>query len=410
MCGRAGARILDTVSGPEQTQGVEDTFKDFWATRPRRPRANRKVAGVAAAIGNRYGIDPVIVRVAFAVATIYGGAGIAVYILGWLFFPEQDDEVSPFESMVSKGRSSTSTGFTVLLCLALIPLSGWLWDGPFPGIVGILIGAGCLYLLHRSRGAAYRHVVTEQAPARQPFGGPARPGADILAEWDPLGAAPLSWDLPGPPETAVETEPVREVPQRRSRVGLVTLGVALAVGAVCLPLASQPGSWLSLQHLIGILLGVLGLGMVTGSFLRGGRGLIGLAVPLALAGIALTSMNGFHGIGGIDETPTNVDGVQSVYQRSVGSVVLDFTALPASGTVDTDVRVGVGSAEIVVPSDADVELTCHSGLGSVQCLGQEDNGSRSDLRITDNGENGEGGLHLKLDVNVGTGSVEVTRG
>ena len=60
MCDTGGGRILDNVSGTQQTSGmagVEDTVKDFWATRPRRPRRGRKVAGVAAGIANRYRID-----------------------------------------------------------------------------------------------------------------------------------------------------------------------------------------------------------------------------------------------------------------------------------------------------------------------------------------------------------------
>ncbi len=64
-----------------------------------------------------------LVRVGLVVAAIYGGAGLLLYLLGWLFLPEQDDEVSPFESLIGKGRSSTSTGFTVVLCIAVIPVA-----------------------------------------------------------------------------------------------------------------------------------------------------------------------------------------------------------------------------------------------------------------------------------------------
>ena len=55
--------MLVDVSGTQQTSGmagVEDTVKDFWSTRPRRPRRGRKIAGVAAGIARRYRIDPTI--------------------------------------------------------------------------------------------------------------------------------------------------------------------------------------------------------------------------------------------------------------------------------------------------------------------------------------------------------------
>ena len=49
---------------------------------------------VAAAIGRRYGIDPVVVRIALVVTTIFGGFGVPFYLLGWLFLPGESDEVS----------------------------------------------------------------------------------------------------------------------------------------------------------------------------------------------------------------------------------------------------------------------------------------------------------------------------
>src|SRR5262245_48285080 len=158
MCGTTARRMLDSVSGTQETSGmagVEDTVKDFWATRPRRPRRGRKIAGVAAGIGRRYRIDPTLVRVGFVVASIYGGAGIVLYLLGWLFLAEEDDEGSPFESLIGRGRSSTSSAFTVLLCLGLIPVVSWFFGGLFPGFPGFLsavVLGGGLYLLHRSRG------------------------------------------------------------------------------------------------------------------------------------------------------------------------------------------------------------------------------------------------------------------
>jgi phage shock protein PspC (stress-responsive transcriptional regulator) len=67
--------------------GIEGVVKDFWASRPRRPRYGRKIAGVAEGIGNRYAVDPVIVRVALVVTALFGGAGVMFYLLGWLMPP-----------------------------------------------------------------------------------------------------------------------------------------------------------------------------------------------------------------------------------------------------------------------------------------------------------------------------------
>src|SRR5690242_16539227 len=119
--------MLDVMSGaaeapkPHGLGGFEETLRDFWGSRPRRPVHGRKVAGVAAGIGNRYGIDPVVVRVAFVTATIFGGVGLSLYVLAWLLFPGENDEVSPVEAVFGRGRSSMSTGLTIVLCIAFFP-------------------------------------------------------------------------------------------------------------------------------------------------------------------------------------------------------------------------------------------------------------------------------------------------
>lgn len=435
--------MLITVSGTTGHQahgaaGVDDTLKDFWTTRPRRPRKGRKFAGVAAGIGYRYGIDPVIVRVAFVVAAFYGGAGIVLYLLGWLFLPEQDDEVSPFESMISRGRSSTSTFFTVLLCLALIPTVGWFFDGGwfFPGYITLALAGVGLFLLHRNRGHLNRPA---PSPPPVPDGWASAPMAPMTAAsteatspvadptatptpeqptqpagppaWDPLGAAPFAWDLPEPSPPAPEPP----APRRRSKVGPITVGVALVVLGVSALLSSDP--WFSPRHVIGLLLGVIGAGLFVGSFVRGGRGLIGLAVPLSVVGIAMTAVqiDDYRSVGEIKERPESISAVQSNYERSVGTVELDLSAVRESaGELETEVRVNLGDVTVTVPETADVELDCHAGLGSVECLSKTADGGDANVKFDEDnpdlGTDGKGGLKIKLDVEVGTGSVEVRRG
>jgi predicted membrane protein len=66
---------------------------------------------------------------------------------------------------------------------------------------------------------------------------------------------------------------------------------------------------------------------------------------------------------------------------------------------------------VIVPKDADVDLRCAAELGDVQCLGREQSGTDNNLvKANDNGSDGIGGLDLDLNIEVGTGSVEVRRG
>src|ERR1700754_1256436 len=78
------------------TTEVHGAFREMWETRPARPRDDRQIAGVAAAIARRYDIDPVLVRVGFVVAAFYG-IGAALYIAGWVLLPDEPD-TGPVES------------------------------------------------------------------------------------------------------------------------------------------------------------------------------------------------------------------------------------------------------------------------------------------------------------------------
>ncbi|QFZ24865.1 PspC domain-containing protein [Saccharothrix syringae] len=407
---------------------VEETLKDFWAYRPRRPHDGRKIAGVAAGIAQRYQIDPVVVRVAFVAMALCNGAGILVYLLGWLCFAQADDEVSPAEALLGRGRSSTPTALTVLLGLAVIPATGVFVDGGFTMVGGVLLSVGGIYLLHRGRGQLNRPAATREPTSVFPAPDPAfdvvgvpvqhqeqTTGRTTPPAWDPLGAAPFAWDLPDPAAAAPAPVPVApRPPRRRSRVGVVTFGLAMIVLAVAAAL-SREVAWLTPTHTIGLLVGVLGAGMVVGALRGGGgRGLTWLVVPLALVGVVGTAVD-FDGIrsgrmGSIRDRPTTVEQVDQRYEAGIGEVDLDLTGLPGSGTVSTAVDLGLGSAKVRVPKDADVTVTCGVELGSVNCLGKTSDGKDVVERASDDGPDGPGGLKVVLDVRSEIGDVEVSRG
>jgi phage shock protein PspC (stress-responsive transcriptional regulator) len=47
------------------------------------------LAGVASGIARYLGVDATIVRVVLAVLTLVGGAGVPLYLAGWLLIPEE---------------------------------------------------------------------------------------------------------------------------------------------------------------------------------------------------------------------------------------------------------------------------------------------------------------------------------
>jgi phage shock protein PspC (stress-responsive transcriptional regulator) len=433
------------MSGETQTQatklrnGFEETIRDFWASRPRRPHGNRKIAGVGAAIGNRYGIDPVVVRVALVAATLFGGAGLVLYLLGWLFFPDERDEVSAFESLIGRGRSSVSKGFTVMLCVAVLPVTSWAFSGGWGstgwfdggGLLGLALLAAALYLLHHNRGQYNRPVVqTRPGPAYGPGGfdaafsmtdaeaGTAATDPAAPPAWDPLGAAPTAWDLPDPHPVSAPVPPPppprRPVAPRNKTVGFTTFGVALLVAGVGVALNLSGNPYFSLQHVIGLTLAVVGLGLVAGAFLRGGRGLIGLAIPLAIAGMALTTVPAFDlkgGFGDINATPANTSEVNPLYQHSAGNIELDLTKLPGTADVKTKLVTGAGNATVIVPPTADVTFSCQTTVGNADCLGRNQSGiANKPITGVDLGTDSLGGAKINVTLQNSAGNVEVRRG
>ena len=54
-----------------------------------RSRADKMVAGVCGGAAHYAGIDPVLMRLLFVAATVFtGGAGILLYLAGWILMPQ----------------------------------------------------------------------------------------------------------------------------------------------------------------------------------------------------------------------------------------------------------------------------------------------------------------------------------
>jgi phage shock protein C len=78
-------------------------MRDLAGKKLERPRSGRYVAGVAAGLGQHFGVDANLVRVIFVLAAVIGGGlGAIVYLACWLLIPEQGEPVSIAEKIISK--------------------------------------------------------------------------------------------------------------------------------------------------------------------------------------------------------------------------------------------------------------------------------------------------------------------
>jgi phage shock protein PspC (stress-responsive transcriptional regulator) len=59
-----------------------------------RPTEGRMLAGVAAGVARYLGVDVAVVRIVLAVLAVVGGAGVPIYLAGWLLIPQEGAEES----------------------------------------------------------------------------------------------------------------------------------------------------------------------------------------------------------------------------------------------------------------------------------------------------------------------------
>ena len=70
-----------------------------------RPRDGRVVAGVCAGLAAYFGVDPTLVRLAFALVTVFGGLGVLIYLCAWVVIPEEGGDGSSIaETFVNQRR------------------------------------------------------------------------------------------------------------------------------------------------------------------------------------------------------------------------------------------------------------------------------------------------------------------
>jgi phage shock protein PspC (stress-responsive transcriptional regulator) len=121
---------------------------------PRRPllrsKHNRVLWGVAGGIGDHIGVSPLLVRVAFVVVSLFGGAGILAYLVLAVALPEDDGTGRPVpDSVWARLGKVLLVCFLVAvgLCLAAVMAFGSAWatatgHGTVVAAVVIALGAG----------------------------------------------------------------------------------------------------------------------------------------------------------------------------------------------------------------------------------------------------------------------------
>ena len=344
----------DTETGPEAGHDgprvTRDEIKDLG--RLRRSRTERKISGVAGGIARHFDVDPLLVRVAFAILTFFGGGGILLYGVAWVLVPEEDTE----DTVIRTEESVRTIALIIAGVIAVASVVGDSFGGldfPWPlmlvGLVLLVVFGGKQAKENRAAGLG--------TPAPPP-----PPGA---------GAPTYSSYRPGP----VPPPRVRDPRKRGPLLFPFTFGLA-ALGLGVVGTLQLAGVDVTPSAYPATVLGVVGVMLLVGAFYGRAGGLILIGLVAAVATAATTALDDVTA-GRETPTPRTAAALQDGYDLGVGEIVLDLTKLDAGElakldgrTVDVDLN--VGHIRVIVPDEGlRVDVKASLEVGEVVLFGDK---------------------------------------
>jgi phage shock protein PspC (stress-responsive transcriptional regulator) len=362
---------------------------------------DRILAGVAGGIASYLDVDPTLVRVGFVVAALFGGIGIAAYLILAVVTPNDDGSGAPAE-----GRPSVWMVVLALLAV-LILLPGPFW-GPFHWGAGWWWG-GSLWLLLLAGGAVWGFLALRDRNRRRE----APPETEATEASDRAAA-----DATAPTERMDEA---RADAQRARRSGASPIVRAIAIAFLVLAALALAGAvaavsaWATATGHGGIVAGVLiaiGAVLVVAAFIGEARWrwLIAPALVLALpaGAVAAGDVRFDGGIGERNYQPTAAAQVPADgYSLGIGKLTVDLRGLPwhRDQLLELDTDMGLGQTVVSVPSDVCVQAEASASAGDVFVRGQRSSGV--DAEVDENPPQGRA-PRLVLDSELDAGQIVVS--
>lgn len=371
-------------------------------------------AGVAGGLGQYLGIDPILVRLVFAVLTLLGGAGVALYLAAWVLVPLEGDPRSVgeeamgratayFDRELGEGRDRSWIWTTLLVIGGLIVISnlghvGW-YDGAW--FWAILLIAGGVWLYRQDSGG--------RNPGTPDPGAHAAANAGVGEAAGPTTASSVGTPYhPARPRPAY-TPKVRPVKPPGSRLGRYTFALGLVVLGILAMLDNAGIVHVTAAQYAAAALTTAGAGLVVGSVLGRARSLIFwglLLVPFVLVAEQI-DLPVDRGSGDRLYAPTSADELAAQHRMFAGNMSFELSEMEwGTDPVAIDANLGLGQIEIEVPEGVDVKFRGHVGIGAVNLFGRERSGSNVGLKVDQ--ETGEG-PELIVNADMFIGEIVVRR-
>ncbi|WP_421743603.1 PspC domain-containing protein [Cellulomonas sp.] len=423
---------------------------------------DRWIGGVSGGIGDRFGIDPLLVRGIFVATLLLGGLGLVAYGVAWALLPERRDGRIHLEEMVLGRFDIALLGALAFVIVGINRGDSWFffWGPPgwVQGILWLAFIGGIVTLI----AVVANQKSSQPRPPAPPFtpyvppapaesylaasypaasypaaGASAMPVTDTPPTTSAYGAPPApapAWTSYAPPQPAPAPKPVQpprppKPPRPRTPgAGVGTVGVVVALSLLALALllmAERSGDFTGPVALTALGIGIVlaGIGIIV-SGLRG-------RTSGALGGLAVVGIIAAVPLGVVQNATWNwstdarhdfaADGVAVVTDRSeaadgfsmgFGDATIDLTELPlTSETLEVPISLAAGDLTVIVPSDASVTADVEAGAGTVRwdVDGQSSSvdGVGLNPRTFTTDDVGPDGPQLALQVQIGAGDVSI---
>jgi hypothetical protein len=190
---------------------------------------------------------------------------------------------------------------------------------------------------------------------------------------------------------------------------LVVGAAALAIGVLVL-LGNLGAVHLKPRLVLAVVLSIIGLGLLVGTWWGRARWLIfpGLVVAMLLGGSAALPANFHSGAGDVVWAPTKVDDVRTHYAHGAGNALLDLTNVTFDSQPRTiHVELNFGNLRVLVPDKVPVDAQAHVRGGNISLFGKRSDGFevRDSQRVDGDAKFGQ----LTLTTDVGFGNTVVQR-
>jgi len=172
-----------------------ERMNSIWTLR--RSATDAKLAGLCGGVAQHWGIDPVLVRVGWALLALSGGIGLVLYLAGWLLIPVEGSNKAPADDLFGESirRWPRELWITLVVVATLATFAVFGWLSPFGIGPAIVIAVIWYFGFYKSRqGKAAKSIpdsAADSIPApTQPvlpefvhYPGPPTPFTEAAAAW-----------------------------------------------------------------------------------------------------------------------------------------------------------------------------------------------------------------------------------